>query len=261
MTFLTRTLAKMMMLLLLLLLLTTSATAVTEPSNTTYGLDVSFPIHHSRVSDNYEYLPHNLDPGAHYRHHAAQTQPARYNGMPLQPLGDRHTAYLHHLEGCRRAYIPSAGSFSCDQFEFDRMLMNRRQPQSMVNLTTSGFQTIRAPLHLKVLIDDFWNTNADKQGQEKQEVWQSGNSYINHWSSPTTLISVDDTGLRGSGAKLKEHIWAAASATMEEWTNQEVQPCSLYGIRVYKEGAVMLPHVDRLPLVASAVISVAVSLS
>jgi hypothetical protein len=34
----------------------------------------------------------------------------------------------------------------------------------------------------------------------------------------------------------------------------------LYGIRVYQEGAIMMPHVDRLPLVVSAVISVAVSL-
>jgi hypothetical protein len=55
-------------------------------------------------------------------------------------------------------------------------------------------------------------------------------------------------GLRGSGAKLKEHIWAAASATMEEWTNQELQPCSLYGIRVYKEGAIMLPHVRSIAI-------------
>lgn len=33
--------------------------------------------------------------------------------------------------------------------------------------------------------------------------------------------------------------------------------CSLYGIRVYKEGAVLAPHVDRLPLVSSAIINVA----
>jgi hypothetical protein len=26
-----------------------------------YGVDVSFPIHHLEVSDNYAWLPHNLD--------------------------------------------------------------------------------------------------------------------------------------------------------------------------------------------------------
>mmetsp|Transcript_5872 Transcript_5872/g.11774 ORF Transcript_5872/g.11774 Transcript_5872/m.11774 type:complete len:308 (+) Transcript_5872:172-1095(+) len=80
---------------------------------------------------------------------------------------------------------------------------------------------------------------------------------MNHWESPTYLVSVDDKKLRGSGAQLKEAIWGAAAATLEAWTEQELQPCSLYGIRVYGEGAVMLPHVDRLPLVVSAMINVA----
>ena len=30
-----------------------------------------------------------------------------------------------------------------------------------------------------------------------------------------------------------------------------------YGIRVYKEGSILAPHVDRLPLVSSAIINVA----
>jgi prolyl 4-hydroxylase len=244
MKFLTKTLAMLLVVPELI------AAAAAESSNaTTYGLDVSFPIH-GRVSDNYLHLDHNVDPSNHPR-------PTRYEKMPLQPLGNRQATYLQYLDGCRSAYTPSTNSYSCDDFEYDRMVMNRRQPQSMVNLTKTGFQKIRAPPNLKDLIDDFWQKNQDKG---KREAWQSGNSYVNHWSSPTTLVSVDDMGLRGSGGKLKEHIWAAASATMEEWTNQELQPCSLYGIRVYKEGAIMLPHVDRLPLVASAIISVAVSL-
>jgi prolyl 4-hydroxylase len=42
-----------------------------------------------------------------------------------------------------------------------------------------------------------------------------------------------------------------------EWTGQELTQCSLYGIRVYKNGAILAPHVDRLPLVSSAIINVA----
>ena len=34
-------------------------------------------------------------------------------------------------------------------------------------------------------------------------------------------------------------------------------PSSLYGIRVYKEHAVLTSHVDRLPLISSAIINVA----
>merc|ERR1711983_758200 len=44
---------------------------------------------------------------------------------------------------------------------------------------------------------------------------------------------------------------------MEEWTGEELTQCSLYGIRVYPEGAILATHVDRLPLVSSAIINVA----
>ena len=37
---------------------------------------------------------------------------------------------------------------------------------------------------------------------------------------------------------------------------QQLAECSLYGIRIYKEGAVLATHVDRLPLVSSAIINV-----
>lgn len=30
---------------------------------------------------------------------------------------------------------------------------------------------------------------------------------------------------------------------ISEWTGQELTPTSLYGIRVYKDGAVLAPHV------------------
>jgi len=37
----------------------------------------------------------------------------------------------------------------------------------------------------------------------------------------------------------------------------EQQPSSLYGIRVYTEGAILSPHADRLPLVSSCIVNVA----
>jgi hypothetical protein len=46
-----------------------------------YGVDVSFPMHHSKTSDNYAWLPHNLDPSL--------PVPDRYKGMAVQPLGNR----------------------------------------------------------------------------------------------------------------------------------------------------------------------------
>jgi prolyl 4-hydroxylase len=71
------------------------------------------------------------------------------------------------------------------------------------------------------------------------------------------MLSVEDVTLEGGGDGLKDSIWNAARDTMEAWTGYRQAECSLYGIRVYTTGAMLAPHVDRLPLVASAIINVA----
>jgi hypothetical protein len=210
---------------------TTSIDAETkEQESSSYGIDVSFPIHH-RVSTNYPDLPHNMDPSL--------PVPPALKDLPIQTLGPRHSFYLKHLNGCRQSVTSSEYAGQCDRVEFHRMLMNRRQTQSMINYTETGFQKVQAPEHLTKLVAEFWQKNRLIQ---KDENWGLGNSYFNHWDNPSRVVSVDDTGLRGSGAKLKEEVWSALSAVMEEWTQQELQPSSLYGIRVYGEGSVMMPQ-------------------
>lgn len=113
---------------------------------------------------------------------------------------------------------------------------------------------IKAPENVFNLVKSFWDKNKDKG---KAENWGVGNTYTNNWQVPSTMISVEDTGLRGGGYQLKQKIWDAAKDVMEEWVGVEVTQCSLYGIRVYHEGSVLAPHVDRLPLVTSAIINVA----
>jgi hypothetical protein len=95
--------------------------SVDEEGVTGYGIDVSFPIHH-RVSTNYAWLDHNIDPDHN-------PMPMRYQGIPVQTLGDRQKVYAKHLEACRHAYKDQSGQ--CDLYEYDRLLMNMRQPQSM----------------------------------------------------------------------------------------------------------------------------------
>lgn len=195
-----------------------------------YGVDVSFPIHH-RVSTNYPYLPHNKDP--------SRDVPTYLQGQPIQPLGRRHEFYMHHLDGCRKSVQKTEGSRLCDAHEYERLMMNKRQPQSMINMTETGFKKVKAPERLTELLKDFWAKNSETK---QQEYWGEGNVYLNYWDNPTLLVSVDDTGLRGSGHRLKREIWSALGALMEEWTQQELQPSSMYGIRIYQEGAVMLPQ-------------------
>lgn len=71
------------------------------------------------------------------------------------------------------------------------------------------------------------------------------------------MVSVDDKRLRGSGSQLKRKLWDATQEILQEWTDEDLEPTSMYGIRVYTNGAILLPHVDRLPLVSSAMVCVA----
>ena len=131
--------------------------------------------------------------------------------------------------------------------------MSLRQPKSMQNYTEMGFKKIKAPEAVFKLIKDFWDSNKDKASEEN---WSTGNTYTNHWVANTDFVSIENPALRGGGALIKRRIWDAARNTLQEWVGQELTECSLYGIRIYKEGSVLATHVDRLPLVTSAIINV-----
>ena len=210
-----------------------------------YGVDVSFPMQYATVSNNYAWLPHNVDP----EHNPT---PDKYKDMVVQPLGDKMSFYENYINGCREKF-GSKGT-RCTQSELDRFAMSLRQPQSMQNYTEMGFKKIKAPESIFKLIKQFWDANKDKA---KTENWGVGNTYTNNWASPTKMVSVEDTTLRGGGRMLKQKIWDAARTVIQEWTGEELTECSLYGVRVYYEGAVLATHVDRLPLVSSAIINVA----
>ena len=83
------------------------------------------------------------------------------------------------------------------------------------------------------------------------------NQLIFKFFNQPMINSVENNALRGGGYSLKKKIWDAARDTIEDWTGEELTECSLYGIRVYKENAILATHVDRLPLVSSAIINVA----
>jgi prolyl 4-hydroxylase len=86
---------------------------------------------------------------------------------------------------------------------------------------------IRAPEAVWKLLNKHWETNKDNKHDEK---WSTGNVYTNNWAAPTYMVNVENKG------PLKEQIWDAAKDTIEQWTGMELQPTSMYGIRVYTEG-------------------------
>jgi prolyl 4-hydroxylase len=186
-----------------------------------YGVDCSFPIHNEKIT------------------------------CDKSILGDRQAFYDNYIAGCVKKY--GKKGHRCLDTEADRVIMSKRQPQSMVNYTDTGFKKIKAPKAVMDLLKRHWDLN---KADAKEEVWPAGNTYVNHWETPTKMVSVEDKTLRGGGHELKNAVWDAAKSTIEAWTGMEQTPTSMYGIRIYGEGAVLNPHVDRLPLVSSCIINV-----
>jgi len=164
-------------------------------------------------------------------------------------LGDKGAFYKDYMDGCRAKF-----GENCDVNEDDRIAKNIRQPASLKNFTDTGFMKIRAPDNVVELIKNFWEKNKDHRSEEE---WLPGNIHTNHWAMPTDFVSVEDEELEGGGWDLSSAIADAAKATIEEWTGMKQRMSSVYGVRVYNEGAVLSPHCDRMPLISSAIVNVA----
>lgn len=121
------------------------------------------------------------------------------------------------------------------------------------NYTDIGYKKIKAPENLFKMISEFWQANKDKESDEE---WGVGSIFYNYWDNPSTMVSVDNEDLIGGGKELHDSIWNISSYIISEWTGQQLVGSSVYGIRIYKEGAILSPHVDRLPLISSAIINV-----
>ena len=113
---------------------------------------------------------------------------------------------------------------------------------------------MQLPSHIQKRLDDFWQ---DNKGEEHEEQWPAGNTYTNHWESPTYMLPLGDPKLKGGGSELQKILLDSVQTTLEAWTGQSLVFTSSYGIRIYKEDAVLSPHIDRLPLVTSAIVNVA----
>lgn len=175
--------------------------------------------------------------------------------FPMHRPADETTnnnLYNEFIIGCREKYAPDG--HLCDITEEERIEMNLRQPAGMVNYTELGFAKVRAPDDLVEMLTKFWNSLYRSPQNIPNETWARGNTYTNHWSAPTKMLQMD--ALRGGG-ELRTRIWDISKDVLERWTGVELSPSSLYGVRVYTEGAVLAPHVDRMPLVISAIVNVA----
>ena len=157
--------------------------------------------------------------------------------------------YDEFINGCGDKY----NLRSCRSNEESRMAMDRDQIPRQRNFTELGFAKLRAPKAVYEAAREFWDLHRETQTSES---WPPGNTYVNHWVADSTMCSFEDRRLQPLGFKTKDIIWDQARPILEAWTGQKLKPTSLYGIRSYFRGAILATHVDRLPLVTSAIINV-----
>lgn len=174
---------------------------------------------------------------------------------PLLGVG-RQGFYANFIENCNRAVQlekpeneRNEHQFACVGREEVRIKMNRLQPRSVYNFTELGYEKRRAPQDLFRVIQDFYSKNKEHAVDE----WPSVNNYQNTWEAPSRIVRLEDQDLEGGGSNLQEYIWSSSKQVLEEWTGLELKPVSLYGVRQYHRGSVLAPHVDRMPLVISAI--------
>lgn len=165
----------------------------------------------------------------------------------------KHTQQLYHdfIANCHKEVAKHKEEHPemCVENEQYRMFMNKNQPPGVYNYTKKGFAKIKAPRKLFNMVAKFYKNNI---GNEKNE-WGQLTTYHNLWDSAPTVTLLSEPENEGGGVDLMNELFAEAKKVVEEWTGQELRPVSLYGIRLYHNGSILAPHVDRMPLISSAI--------
>lgn len=161
---------------------------------------------------------------------------------------DRQQAYDAFLTGCGAAY----GADVCAQSETARIAVNAMQPALLRNLTATGYARVRMPPPVFTLLREHLF-----QYQENlvPESWGSAQpaTFVNHWEEETDTHNLAHYMALADRQRMQRQV----QDVLEDWCGAALTPVAVYGMRIYRRGAVVAPHVDRLPLVVSAILHVA----
>lgn len=207
--------------------------ATGSESRSSYGLDYSFPAHHTIE---------NRD-----SHH--------------------HKRYVERfLGGCHRKHDQS----SCDLSEMYRKYRNLHIPELKTNYTDTGFLKLKAPAAVSDGLMDLFEANKHKAVKER---WMEGKTHTNHWETPPSLLSWERPDAIYGGDELRDLLEEEIQPIMAKFVNSgsggtgkalgdskseegagadigegalyrrsQISPSGLYGIRIFKTGAVVAPR-------------------
>jgi hypothetical protein len=183
------------------------------------------------------------------KHHETQEKYGTEVSWPMQRAinfynseiaSEQLQSYNLYMIGCYKAY----GKELCDNREKERISINAIQPSFQRNFTSAGYAKIKLPNSIFRKLQDYWNSN--HESDKTTERWEKGNIYTNHWDVNTQVLTLEKgaSSRRVTSADRREIIEYVRTLG-EKWTGTSLVPTSMYGIRIYQDGSILSPHVDR----------------
>ena len=166
--------------------------------------------------------------------------------------------YMNFIHGCSVLYSQE----ECLMADRERMATNYRQPPTMHNYTATGYAKIKAPTSVVTSLAQFYDTYHEKM---VREIWPPGIIYANHWASTIKSLPIggfphaEEGGAEAQpslSVRKRRDLIAQVQPILEDWCKTPLIPTGIQGIREYRRGAMIVPTVNRLPFVISAVINV-----
>ena len=168
----------------------------------------------------------------------------------LNPDGSPNINSLHHAQPVLKGYkaIITKWFRSKSRIENAPPMFCRTDNDFIPNYTEVGFGKARLPDSLLERIQKFYHDNLNSHTEEIVQ----GDFIVNaNKKKMKTSILVDLT------SELREEIHDTLKSMMETWCGKVLMPTFVYGIRVYKRGAILKNHQDRLEThIISAIINI-----
>lgn len=152
--------------------------------------------------------------------------------------------YSRYMEGC----YENIDKDICDRNEKNRMALNALQPSLMENITAIGYAKMKTPTTTQQILKSYLERF---EGNLEYEEWWT-QTHTNHWDRTPDSHDIQLFMPLADRQTIQREV----QDVLEQWCGVSLTFTSMYGLRIYREGAVLAPHVDRLPLVISAILNV-----
>lgn len=169
----------------------------------------------------------------------------------LNPDGSPNYSTLHHAKPVTKGYKAVITKWFRSNSAQDKAppMYTKEANEYVPNYTKAGFQKKRLPEALFKEIRVFFDNNKERDADEYVPGDFIYSSSKKKSAASSTLMDLPE--------HLRQKIHDALKPMMEEWCGEDLDPTYVYGIRTYKDKAVLRQHRDKLEThIISAIINI-----